>query len=115
MPAGIECGDGLGVAGDVEERLDFGGERLVLGRLVALGELLYRSARTRASVREGLPSKPYPSGGSLYELEVYPIVRVADGLAPGMYHYDSVANTLEPVADIDDSEPGAVPPALRSV
>jgi len=70
--------------------------------LAALGELLYRSARTRASVREGLPSKPYPSGGSLYELEVYPIVRVAEGVAPGMYHYDSAAHTLEPVADIDD-------------
>ncbi|MFT3898743.1 MAG: SagB family peptide dehydrogenase [Gordonia sp. (in: high G+C Gram-positive bacteria)] len=78
--------------------------------LAAIAELLYRAARTRSvrttngdrPVPEELPSKPYASGGSLYELEIYPIVRVADGIAPGMYHYDSTAHTLEPVADLDD-------------
>lgn len=74
-----------------------------------LGELLYRCARTRSvrtvdanrAVPEELPSRPYPSGGSLYELEMYAVVRTADGLAPGMYHYDSYDHVLRPVAPYD--------------
>ncbi|MFC4585739.1 SagB/ThcOx family dehydrogenase [Sphaerisporangium corydalis] len=56
-----------------------------------LGELLYRCARVRHSfTREGVEyvSRPHPSGGSTYELELYPVVRRAAGLDPGMYHYD---------------------------
>jgi SagB-type dehydrogenase family enzyme len=70
-----------------------------------LGELLYRTARTRSTrpVGEGeeLLSLPYPSGGGLYELELYPVVRNVAGLAPGMYHYDSFDHVLRPVADAD--------------
>ncbi|GAA2382578.1 SagB family peptide dehydrogenase [Gordonia cholesterolivorans] len=75
-----------------------------------LGELLYRCARTRnvatlersgTAVTE-LPSRPYPSGGSLYELEIYPVIRTVDGVAPAMYHYDSYRHALRRVADIDD-------------
>ncbi|WP_280447353.1 SagB family peptide dehydrogenase [Nocardia cyriacigeorgica] len=72
-----------------------------------LGELLYRTARTRSvrQVAEGeeLLSRPYPSGGSVYELELYPIVRNVAGLKPGMYHYDSFEHTLRPVADAESS------------
>ena len=75
-----------------------------------LGELLFRCARTRSTrvtdaarpVAEELPSRPYPSGGSLYELEVYPVIRHVDGIAAGMYHYDSVDHVLRPVAAYDD-------------
>jgi SagB-type dehydrogenase family enzyme len=67
-----------------------------------LAELLYRSARTRgtqpAGVGEELLSRPYPSGGGLYELELYPVVRNVAGLEPGMYHYDSFDHALRPVA-----------------
>lgn len=74
-----------------------------------LGELLYRCARTRGvrtiekpgTALTELPSRPYPSGGSIYELEVYPVIRRVDGVAPGMYHYDSVDHVLRPVAAID--------------
>lgn len=70
-----------------------------------LAELLYRTARTRSvrsdGVGEELLSRPYPSGGSLYELELYPVVRSVVGLAPGMYHYDSFGHALEPVAAAD--------------
>ncbi|WP_406270237.1 SagB family peptide dehydrogenase [Nocardia sp. NBC_00881] len=69
-----------------------------------LGELLYRSARTRSSRTgdgEELVSRPYPSGGSLYELELYPVVRQVDGLAAGMYHYDSFDHALRRVVDED--------------
>ncbi|MFR9752287.1 SagB family peptide dehydrogenase [Nocardia sp. 004] len=70
-----------------------------------LAELLYRTARTRGTrpVGEGeeLTSRPYPSGGSLYELELYPVVRSVAGLAPGMYHYDSFDHVLRFVAAPD--------------
>ncbi|HEU4360690.1 MAG TPA: SagB family peptide dehydrogenase [Mycobacterium sp.] len=70
-----------------------------------LGELLYRTARTRRTqpvgTAEELLSRPYPSGGGLYELELYPVVRDVTGLTPGMYHYDSFAHLLRPVAGAD--------------
>ncbi len=56
-----------------------------------LGELLYRCFRLRGSREvDGVEyaSRPYPSGGAAYELELYPVVRLASGLDPGMYHYD---------------------------
>ncbi len=67
-----------------------------------LAELLYRTARTRATTPLGdgeeLVSRPYPSGGGVYELELYPVARNVAGLAPGMYHYDSFDHVLRPVA-----------------
>jgi SagB-type dehydrogenase family enzyme len=65
-----------------------------------LGELLYRCARVRGRYQMGeleLLSRPYPSGGAAYELELYPVVRKAAGLTPGMYHYDSHEHQLRPV------------------
>lgn len=65
-----------------------------------LSELLYRSARTRGRAyidgRE-VCSRPYPSGGGAYELELYPVVRNVSGLASGMYRYDSIAHSLDTV------------------
>ena len=67
-----------------------------------LAELLYRTARTRGIVPVGegeeLVSRPYPSAGGVYELELYPVVRNVAGLEPGMYHYDSFEHVLRPVA-----------------
>lgn len=66
-----------------------------------LSELLYRTARTRSdSANEELISRPYPSGGSVYELELYPVVRNVAGLTPGMYHYDSFEHALRLVAEV---------------
>ncbi|MEV6427910.1 SagB family peptide dehydrogenase [Nocardia sp. NPDC051463] len=73
-----------------------------------LAELLYRTARTRStrSETEGeeLVSRPYPSGGGVYELELYPVVRNVAGLEPGMYHYDSFDHALRPVAAANSPE-----------
>ncbi|UFS95373.1 SagB family peptide dehydrogenase [Nocardia huaxiensis] len=73
--------------------------------LAQLAELLYRTARTRSVETtpdgEELPSRPYPSGGSVHELELYPVVRHVEGLPPGMYHYDSFDHTLNLVAPAD--------------
>ncbi len=67
-----------------------------------IGELLYRTARTKLlRTAKGVEylSRPYPAGGAVYELEIYPVVRNVDGLAAGMYHYDSFDHVLRPVAD----------------
>jgi SagB-type dehydrogenase family enzyme len=67
-----------------------------------LGELLYRVARVRGVMHDGhqeLSSRPYPAGGACYELEIYPLVNLCAGVAPGLYHYDPSAHGLELVAD----------------
>lgn len=69
-----------------------------------LGELLYRCARNRQLLSgEGVEyaDRPYPSGGGSYELELYPVVRHAAGLAAGMYHYDPQQHRLERVCGPD--------------
>lgn len=67
-----------------------------------LGELLYRCARVRRTFSDGkqeLSSRPYPAGGSIYELELYPLVRLCAGVEPGLYRYDPAGHALERVAD----------------
>lgn len=67
-----------------------------------LGEFLYRCARTRLMrTVDGVEyaSRPYPSGGSAYELELYTVVRHAADLDPGMYHYDSYDHQLRLVRE----------------
>ncbi len=68
-----------------------------------LGELLFRVARTRAvfngSDGQQVANRPYPAGGSLHELEIYPLVTRCDGLAPGLYHYAGADHHLEHVSD----------------
>lgn len=66
-----------------------------------LGELLFRSARVRwhaAATDEALyeeTSRPYPSGGATYDLELYLAVDRCEGLEPGLYHYDPDRHALE--------------------
>jgi SagB-type dehydrogenase family enzyme len=79
------------------------GERPIT--LPQLGEFLFRVARAK-DVREvevetprgpmsiEFASRPYPSGGSLYELEFYLAVQACDGLKPGLYHYDPQRHRL---------------------
>ncbi|MFE6862845.1 SagB family peptide dehydrogenase [Nocardia sp. NPDC057668] len=73
--------------------------------LPQLAELLYRTSRTRSvettPAGDELPSRPYPSGGSVHELELYPVVRHVTGLPPAMYHYDSHTHALHEVAPAD--------------
>jgi SagB-type dehydrogenase family enzyme len=71
--------------------------------LEQLGELLYRSARIRRVF--GCPDgqeaadRPYPSGGSLYELEIYPLITQCAGAPPGLWHYAAADHALDHVAD----------------
>ncbi|GAA4622624.1 MULTISPECIES: SagB family peptide dehydrogenase [Cellulomonas] len=67
-----------------------------------LGEFLYRTARLRAAQEvDGVEyaSKPYPSGGSVYEIELYLLVRHVEGIDPGLWVYDPTAHGLAPVRD----------------
>jgi SagB-type dehydrogenase family enzyme len=43
-------------------------------------------------------SRPYPSAGSAYELELYLTVNTCEGLARGFYHYDAERHALVPIA-----------------
>jgi SagB-type dehydrogenase family enzyme len=45
----------------------------------------------------GYAARPYPSGGSGYELELYLAVANCDGLARGFYHYDAGGHALMPI------------------
>jgi SagB-type dehydrogenase family enzyme len=80
---------------------------------VQLGDLLYRTARVRSLITSAsggqdppdIPvqdilysSRPYPSGGACYELELYLTVGDCLGLASGVYHYDPLGHRLEPVS-----------------
>jgi SagB-type dehydrogenase family enzyme len=67
--------------------------------LEELGELLYRSARVRgvmtAPGAHEISDRPYPGGGALYELEIYPVASACEGLDPGLYHYAPGDHRLE--------------------
>lgn len=41
-----------------------------------------------------LSRRPYPCGGAMYELEIYPLVRHCAGVNPGLYHYDPFQHQL---------------------
>lgn len=43
-------------------------------------------------------ARPYPSGGSAYELELYLAVANCAGLARGFYHYDAGQHALMPIS-----------------
>lgn len=65
-----------------------------------LGEFLYRLARVKQRYRTGrgqqeVTTRPYPSGGASYELELYLTVDRCQGVAPGLYWYDPCRHALE--------------------
>jgi SagB-type dehydrogenase family enzyme len=58
--------------------------------------------RSRVDLGDGGPevtyaARPYPSGGSAYELELYLAVANCEGLARGFYHYDADRHALVPI------------------
>ena len=79
------------------------GEQPITAR--QLGEFLYRVARIKeqwqaqattpaGDVTNAFASRPYPSGGALYELEFYLAVRACQDLEAGFYHYEPLAHGL---------------------
>jgi SagB-type dehydrogenase family enzyme len=58
--------------------------------------------KSRVDLGDGGPvvayaARPYPSGGSGYELELYLAVANCEGLARGFYHYDAGGHALLPI------------------
>ncbi|MFH8385400.1 SagB family peptide dehydrogenase [Kitasatospora sp. NPDC018058] len=86
--------------------------------LEQLGELLYRSVRRRQTFTGGdgqeLADRPYPSGGAVHELEVYPLVTSCAGLAPGLWHYATDRHELELVSEPDQATAQLVKNARES-
>lgn len=68
-----------------------------------VGELLYRVMRQRQTfvADDGmeLADRPYPSGGAVHELEIYPLVTACRGLEPGLWHYHVADHALDWVAE----------------
>ena len=68
-----------------------------------LGALLHVSARVQ-DIRDDpahpcpVSLRPSPSGGALHSLEIYLLVRLCAGLAPGVWRYDPARHRLESVA-----------------
>lgn len=80
----------------------FGSEPMSLDQL---SEFLERVGRMRGlsmlklavgqvAVDYPASSRPYPGGGSIYELEIYPFVNRVAGLERGVYHYDPQGHGL---------------------
>lgn len=77
--------------------------------LAELGALLQSTARVRAKwtapadMEDGqgpdvsYASRPYPSAGAAYELEIYTAVHKCAGLSRGFYHYDADRHALTPI------------------
>lgn len=62
-----------------------------------LGEFLYRTARVKNTIETDIGEisiRPYPSGGGMYELELYPVINTCKGISSGLYHYDPLNHQL---------------------
>lgn len=88
--------------------------------LAELARFLDATARVRSTFESRLGDdgpvvnyapRPYPSGGSSYELELYLAVDKCEGLARGFYHYDAGGHALVPIGvrahDLDSLLMGA--------
>ncbi|QGZ47067.1 SagB/ThcOx family dehydrogenase [Streptomyces sp. QHH-9511] len=88
--------------------------------LAELGEFLFRCARIRgrygptpeANMPYQASDRPFPSGGGVHDLELYPLVTRVTGLEPGAYRYSAAQHALErvaaPAADFDAVLHGAL-------
>lgn len=66
--------------------------------LSQLGDLLHAGYGVTGTTTFGpfeFLERPVPSGGGLYPLELYCLVRAVTGLTPGVYHYTPVTDGLE--------------------
>lgn len=78
-------------------------------RLQQLAKLLYCCARVKkveAMETEEfgtihLNYRPYPSGGAIYELEIYPVVNRCEGLEAGVYHYQPLEHCLYQISGLN--------------
>jgi SagB-type dehydrogenase family enzyme len=82
---------------------DFGATPLSLEQL---SEFLYRVARITRTLDGGeqeLMSRPFPSGGSIYETEFYLAIGACEGVPRGLYNYRGQEHALEPLPHTADA------------
>lgn len=82
-----------------------------------LGAFLFRAARVRglyATDAGEFTSRPYPSGGGSYELEIYVTANQCVGLQRGFYYYDPLHHALSHVAVPDADMEGLLNEAWQS-
>jgi len=71
-----------------------------------LGEFLFRTARVKSLIQteDGeLSSRPYPSGGAIYELEIYTVIDRCTDLPAGLYHYCPKDHELAHISELNQS------------
>ena len=64
-----------------------------------LASLLVHGAAARDNM-----SRPYPSGGALYPVEIYVLVKNVTGLEAGAYHFDPHGKALDQLWAVEDSQ-----------
>jgi SagB-type dehydrogenase family enzyme len=82
-----------------------------------LSEFLYRTARVKKRIRASeyeVATRPYPSGGALYELEFYPLVNRCEGIPPALYRYDAGLHCLEQISPLFAETRQLLADAMRS-
>lgn len=83
-----------------------------------LGEFLYRTARIKNIFKTDqveIVSRPYPSGGVLYELELYPVVNSCQGIPSGLYHYHPLAHQLCRISERNETVEALLNDARQSM
>ena len=81
---------------------DYAATPITIGQI---SEFLFRVARIIRTFSGGgqeLMSRPFPSGGSIYEIEFYLAVGACEGLSPALYYYRGVEHALERLPDTAD-------------
>jgi SagB-type dehydrogenase family enzyme len=83
-----------------------------------LSEFLYRSLRKKNHQDnipyDAYPSRNYPSGGALYEIEVYLLINLCDGLERGVYHYCANRHALEKISPDTQAMQSMITQAARA-
>lgn len=67
-----------------------------------LGEFLYRTARVKQIYYDdlgGVTFRPFPGGGALHGLEIYPVIDRCADIPSGLYHYEPLEHQLSKVSD----------------
>ncbi|MBW4553469.1 MAG: SagB family peptide dehydrogenase [Aphanocapsa sp. GSE-SYN-MK-11-07L] len=83
-----------------------------------LGEFLYRVARVKQLIqteRTEIAQRPYPSGGALYELELYLAINSCDRIPSGLYHYHPLAHQLCRISDRTETVEALLDDARQSI
>ena len=71
---------------------DYTGKRISLKEL---STVIYYSAGLRRRNYPDIGNRFYPSAGSRYPIELYPIVLQCENISPGIYHYHLKTHSLE--------------------